>query len=136
MNDEPAMSIHCEFYITNIMHFGVKICCVKINKPKVFGHIMIHEPEGNIWGGYIIPEGCTREAPINFLIKNPICKENDNIALDIYFIDQLGNEHRIRKVEFKYLPPKEKKLINIFNREGWPYFMERITIRPLRFGVW
>ena len=124
---EPAMQVVCDLYITNISLIDVLLCKVSIRKPETIGHIFVRHPNQNIYGNYQIPPGYTTEARADFWIQPPICKSDEPLIVDIDFVDQFGNSHRVRKVRFRP-PPKKKESIspqmekvsdisNLFERE-------------------
>lgn len=104
---KPAMQVVCDWYITNISDVDVLICGVSLRKPKTIGNICVRHQHQDIYGSYSIPPGCTTEARADFWIQPPIRKEGDPLVVDIDFVDQFGNSHRVRKVKFR--PPPEKK---------------------------
>lgn len=104
---KPAMQVVCDWYITNICDVDVLICGVSLRKPKTIGNIYLRHQHQDIYGSYSIPPGCTTEARADFWIQPPIRKEGEPLVVDIDFVDQFGNSHRVRKVKFR--PPPEKK---------------------------
>lgn len=104
---KPAMQVVCDWYITNISDVDVLICGVSLRKPKTIGNICVRHQHQDIYGSYSIPPGCTTEARADFWIQPPIRKEGEPLVVDIDFVDQFGNSHRVRKVKFR--PPPEKK---------------------------
>lgn len=104
---EPAMQVVCDLYISNISMSDVLLCKVSIRKPETIGHIFVRHPNRNIYGNYPIPPGCTTEARADFWIQPPICKKGEHLIVDIDFLDQFGNLHRVRKVKFR--PPAKKR---------------------------
>ena len=104
---EPAMQVVCDWYITNVSDVDALICEVSLRKPKTIGHIFVRHPHQDIYGRYPISPGCTTKARADFWVKPPIRKEGEPLVVDIDFVDQFGNSHRVRKVKFR--PPPEKK---------------------------
>ena len=104
---KPAMQVVCDWYITNISDVDVLICGVSLRKPKTIGNIYLRHQHQDIYGSYSIPPGCTTKARADFWIQPPIRKEGEPLVVDIDFVDQFGNSHRVRKVKFR--PPPEKK---------------------------
>lgn len=104
---KPAMQVVCDWYITNISDVDVLICGVSLRKPKTIGNIYLRHQHQDIYGSYSISPGCTTEARADFWIQPPIRKEGESLVVDIDFVDQFGNSHRVRKVKFR--PPPEKK---------------------------
>jgi hypothetical protein len=104
---EPGMSVVCRCYITNISEIDVFVCGVALRKPRTIGQISVRHPNQDIYGSYSVPPGCTTEATAYFLIEPPVCEEDEPLVVDIDFLDQFGNSHRVRKVTFQ--PPPKKK---------------------------
>jgi len=108
---KPAMEVVCDWYITNISDVDVSICEVSLKKPKTIGHILVRHPHQNIYGSYSIPPGCTTEARAVFWIQPPICREDEPLVVDIDFLDQFGNSHRVRKVKYQPTPKRKEEPI-------------------------
>ncbi len=108
---EPAMQVVCDWYITNISDVDILICGVSLRKPKTIGHISVRHEKQNIYGSYPILRGHTTEARADFWIQPPICKEDEELVVDIDFVDQFGNSHRVRKVKFRPVPKKKEEKI-------------------------
>lgn len=106
---KPTMQVVCDWYITNVSDVDVLICEVSLRKPKTIGHIFVRHPQQDIYGRYPIPPGCTTEASADFWIQPPVRKENEPLVADIDFVDQFGNSHRVRKVEFRPRPKKKEE---------------------------
>ncbi len=102
VGEDPAMQIVAHFTATNISKFGVLPISAKMKKPKYFGHVMAWKPDENIYGSYIIPKGVITELNVDFWISPPVKKEGEMFKADIAIIDQFGNEHWIKGVEFRY----------------------------------
>lgn len=100
--DEPAMQIVAHFTATNISNFGVLPTSAKMRKPKYLGHVMAKKHDDNIYGSYIIPKGIITELSVDFWITPPIKNKGELLKADIAIIDQFGNEHWIKNVEFRY----------------------------------
>lgn len=105
------MQVVCDWYITNISNVDVLICGVSLRKPKTVGHIFVRHPQEDIYGSYSIPPRCTTKARAEFWIEPPLCKEDELLVVDIDFVDQFGNSHRVRKVKFHPVPKKKEKPI-------------------------
>jgi hypothetical protein len=104
--NKPAMQLFCDLYITNISDVDVLICEVILKKPKTVGHIFVRHPDQDIYGSYSIPPGYTTKANADFWIQPLISKSDKQLISDIEFVDQFGNSHRVKKVQFY---PKLKK---------------------------
>jgi len=102
VNGDPAMQIHAHFTATNISKLGVLVTSAQMRKPKCLGHIMAKQHDGNIYGGYIIPSGAITEISMDFWITPPIKQEGEPFVADVAAIDQFGNQHWVKNVEFAY----------------------------------
>ena len=51
---------------------------------------------------HIIPPGTTTEVHSDFWLTPPVKKERETVRVDIALVDQFGNEHWVKGVEFKY----------------------------------
>jgi len=56
----------------------------------------------NIYGSYMIPDGATTDLSNDFWIIPPYKEKGQAFAADIAILDQFGNEHWIKNVEFPY----------------------------------
>lgn len=99
---EPAMQIVGHFTVTNISKFSILPTLVKMKKPKILGHVMCKKMDENIYGGYMIPEGGTTDLSYDFWITPPIKEKDESFKANIAFVDQFGNEHWVKGVEFPY----------------------------------
>ena len=103
----PAMQIASHWHVTNITDEDVTLCGTRVKRPRTNGFVMVRHPNNNIYGGYNIPPHFTTEASADFWIQPPIKKVGEPLTLDLEFLDQYGNVHRVKKVTFK--PPQPKK---------------------------
>lgn len=108
-NNSPAMQVVCDWYITNITNGAVKVCGVKVRKPCIDGHVFVRHPKQNVYGDYYIAPQATTEGRADFWIQPPIKQVGEPVILDLEFIDQFGNIHRVKKVYFRPPQPKAKE---------------------------
>lgn len=102
-DSNPAMQIHADYYATNITSGQVFVTIAFIKKPKAETRPHVQHPTGNIFGSrYPILPGQTTELSLSFFVKPPARKEGESFKTDILVLDQYGNEHRIKNVEFPY----------------------------------
>ncbi|MDT7042950.1 hypothetical protein [Candidatus Nitronereus thalassa] len=99
---EPAMQIVGHFTVTNISKFNVLPTLVKMKKPKILGHVMCRKMNENIYGSFMIPGGGTTDLSYDFWIFPPVQEKNEPFKADIAIVDQFGNEHWIKGVDFPY----------------------------------
>ncbi|MFA4888769.1 MAG: hypothetical protein WC628_04260 [Candidatus Omnitrophota bacterium] len=100
--DKPAMQISAKFFVTNITKYNILLTSAKMKKPKALGAVMVKDVDSNYHGGYSIPPGVTTDLDIDFWIMPPFINQNELFRADIAVIDQFGNDHWIKKVEFPY----------------------------------
>ncbi len=105
---EPSMQLVCDWYVTNITNQAVKVCGARVRKPKIDGNMMVRHQKENIYGGYYIPPQYTTDGRADFWIHPPIKKIGEPLVLDLEFLDQYGNIHRVKKVKFNAPQPKKK----------------------------
>jgi len=99
---EPAMRIVGHFTVTNISKFNVLPTLVKMKKPKILGHVMCRKMDENSYGGFMIPGGGTTDLSYDFWIIPPVKEKGESFKADIAFVDQYGNEHWVKGVNFPY----------------------------------
>jgi hypothetical protein len=107
-NNQPAMQVVCDWYVTNITNKPVMVCGARIKKPRVDGFMCVRHPNSNIYGDYYILPHHTTDGRADFWIQPPIKKIGQPLILDLEFIDQYGNIHRVKKVKFNAPKPKLK----------------------------
>ena len=100
---KPAMSIHSEWYGTNLTDGSVRILRAYLVKPKVEADmICTQRPYSDEFSNeFPILPGDTSRLCVDFWIQPPIRKEGETFKGKIVFIDQFNNKHRI-KVTFCY----------------------------------
>ena len=99
---DPAMQIVARFSATNISDFGVLPTSARMRKPRFLGHVMTQKHDENIYGSYIIPTGVITKLAVDFWVTPPVKNEGATFKADIAIIDQFGNQHWVKKVEFQY----------------------------------
>ena len=101
--DKSAMQVVSQWYATNITTEQVIITNGFIRKPKTETVVpLIKHPNSNVFGGYPILPKKTTQLMLDFWIQPPLCKEGESFKADVIAVDQFGNEHKIKNVEFKY----------------------------------
>lgn len=100
--DNPSMQLVAHFTVTNICKFGVLPVSAKMNRPKIQGHVMTRKHDQDIYGSYVIPKGIITEVSTDFWVTPPVKRKGEPFRANIAIVDQFGNEHWVKKVEFKY----------------------------------
>ena len=105
--DDPTMQIDRRMFVTNISSVPVRIPQAELRygvfgRKRVSGIVMVsrarHE---NMYGMYDIPTNETRDLSFMFWVYPPAVEPSEPFtAHSIAFIDQFGNEHKIKRVVF------------------------------------
>lgn len=102
VSGQPAMQIVGHFTVTNITKLNILPTLVKMKKPKMLGHVMCRNMDANVYGGFMIPPGGVTDLSYDFWITPPVRNQNEQFKTDIAVVDQFGNEHWVKNVEFPY----------------------------------
>mgnify|MGYP003386150400 CR=1 FL=1 len=104
MGDQPAMQIVGDLNVTNISKYNVVVMGAKLRKPKAVGHAMVRAHDSNIYGQkHAIPQGGISDLRFDFFVQPPVIEEGKLFKADVAIIDQFGNEHWLKGMEFPYL---------------------------------
>ncbi|MEQ6614192.1 hypothetical protein ACRS57_03715 [Pseudomonas aeruginosa] len=103
ISDQPAMQVSAKLNVTNISPYHVHLMGGLMRKPKAVGVVLVRAPDRSMFGDYEIPKGHISEAHVNFWIQPPAVKEGRSFTADIAVVDQFGNEHWLKGVEFRYM---------------------------------
>jgi len=99
---KPGMQIVGRFKVTNITKYNILLVAAKMKKPRILGHVDVKDSKSNYHGSNMIPDGATTDMGFSFWIMPPVKKEKENFKADVAIIDQFGNEHWIKDIEFHY----------------------------------
>jgi len=103
MGDQPAMQIVGDLNVTNISKYGVFVMGAKLRKPKAVGHALVREHDSNMYGTkHVIPQGAVSDLRFDFFVQPPVRENGEVFTADVAIIDQFGNEHWLKDLEFKY----------------------------------
>jgi hypothetical protein len=104
MGDQPAMQIVGDLNVTNISKYNVVVMGAKLRKPKAVGHAMVRAHDSNIYGQkHSIPQGGISDLRFDFFVQPPVNEKGKLFKADVAIIDQFGNEHWLKGLEFPYL---------------------------------
>ncbi len=108
VDGEPAMQIASSWFVTNVSDGNVMLCQASIRKPKTLGHVFIHPQLTNGYGTELIPPGRTLKATADFWIRPVVCEGHEALVVDVDFVDQFGNPHRVRRVVVSPRPRRKE----------------------------
>jgi len=98
----PAMQVVGRFKVTNITKYNIFLCAAKMKKPKLLGHVMVKDSKSQYHGFYEIPPTGISDLSFDFWVIPPFRKEGETFTTDVAIIDQFGNEHWIKGIDFVY----------------------------------
>ena len=101
--NEPSMQVILRCSVTNITNGYAKIveCVVKAKNVEHVLPSLINNGKASLDCTFL-PRSTSR-LDLHFWITPPACKIGETFKTDIIFIDQFGNEHKLKRVEFKYM---------------------------------
>lgn len=103
MGDKPVMQIVGNLNVTNISRFGVFVMGAKLKKPKAVGHALVRAYDSNMYGtNHMIPQGGVSDLRFDLLVQPPVREKGQQFKADVAIIDQFGNEHWLKGLEFLY----------------------------------
>lgn len=103
MGDQPAMQIVGDLNVTNISKYGVFVMGAKLKKPKAIGHALVRAHDSNMYGTkHVIPQGGVSDLRFDFFVQPPMRQKGQLFKADVAIIDQFGNEHWLKGLEFPY----------------------------------
>lgn len=103
MGGQPAMQIVGDLNITNISQYDVVVMGAKLRKPKAIGHAMVRAHDSNMYDSkHHIPQGSISDLRFDFFIQPPVREAGKPFKADVAIIDQFGNEHWLKGLDFPY----------------------------------
>ena len=103
MGDQPAMQIVGDLNVTNISKYGVFVMGAKLRRPKAVGHALVRAHDSNMYSTkHIIPQGGVSDLRFDFFVQPPVREKGQPFKADVAIIDQFGNEHWLKGLEFPY----------------------------------
>ena len=76
----------------------------KMRKPKATGHVLVSSHESNMYSQKnVIPDGSIADLRFSFYVQPPVRKEGEVFKADVAIVDQFGNEHWLKGLEFPYV---------------------------------
>lgn len=104
MKGQPMMQIVGDLNVTNISKFGVIVMGARMRKPKATGHAMVSSHESQLYSSKnVIPVGAVSDLSFDFYVQPPVREKGNPFKADVAIIDQFGNEHWLKGLEFPYM---------------------------------
>lgn len=104
IGEQPAMQIVGDLNVTNISEYGVFVMGAKLRKPKAVGHAVVRAHDSNMYSTkHTIPQGAVSDLRFDFFVQPPVCERGKSFKCDVAIIDQFGNEHWLKDLEFPYI---------------------------------
>ena len=104
MGNEPAMQIVGDLNVTNISKYGVIVMGAKLRKPSAVGHAFVRAQDQNLYGSkHMIPSGGVSDLRFDFFVQPPVRASGEAFRADVAIIDQFGNEHWLKGLQFPYI---------------------------------
>jgi hypothetical protein len=100
--EAPVMQIVGDFLVTNVTKLDVMVPAAKLRKPTTVGFATVRASDSNLHGQYPISPGDTSDLRFLIWVEPPVRKKGETFRADVALIDQFGNEHWMKKLEFKY----------------------------------
>ncbi len=103
MGDQPAMQIVGDLNVTNISKYGVFVMGAKLRKPRAVGHALVRAHDSGTYSTkHIIPQGGVSDLRFDFFVQPPVCEKGKPFKANVAIVDQFGNEHWLKGLEFPY----------------------------------
>ncbi|MHB8405787.1 MAG: hypothetical protein ACYDCJ_10230 [Gammaproteobacteria bacterium] len=101
MGDQPAMQIVGDLNVTNISKYGVFVMGAKLRKPKAIGHALVRAHDSNMYSTkHVILKGGVSDLRFDFFVQPPVREKGKLFRADVAIVDQFGNEHWLKGLEF------------------------------------
>jgi len=98
-----AMLMHGTIVATNISEYSVRAVSLKVGAKIRHPMICTKDQESNMFGQFMIPSRSMSEISFNFWISPPTKRKGQSFKTKVCIIDQFGNEHWLKNLEFKSL---------------------------------
>lgn len=105
MSGNPAMQIVGDLNITNISKHDVVVMGAKLKKPRALGHAFVRAQGSNLYGSgsdHSVPVGGISDLRFDFFVQPPVKEKGQMFKADVAILDQFGNEHWLKGLEFPY----------------------------------
>lgn len=97
------MQIVGDLNVTNISKHGVYVMGAKLRRPKAVGHALVRAQHSNLYDSkHIIPQNGISDLRFDFFVQPPVRTAGQPFRADVAILDQFGNEHLLKGLEFRY----------------------------------
>lgn len=100
--DKPMMQVSGSLKVTNISDFNVLIAGAYLKKARAKGSVLVPDANSQYHGEYPIIANTITEITFHFYIQPPFNKEGESFKSDLAIIDNYGNKHWVKNLEFEY----------------------------------
>lgn len=103
MNGQSAMQIVGDLNLTNITELNLALNGARLRKPKAVGNAFVREDGSKFYGpDYLIPARAMTDLRFDFFVQPPVATAGAIFKADIAIVDNFGNEHWLKQLEFNY----------------------------------
>lgn len=95
--NDPIMQIVGDVRVTSIYKRNILIAAARLKKPRAMGGAHIFN------GDDVLPAEAVARVRFDIWVKPPVYEKGASFKTDVAIIDQFGNEHWLKGVEFRYL---------------------------------
>lgn len=101
---QSVMQIVGDLKVTNISKRGIVVMGARLRKPKATGNAFVSTHDSQMYSSEnVIPVDAIADLRFDFYVQPPVCEEGNVFKADIAIVDQFGNEHWLKGVEFPYM---------------------------------
>jgi hypothetical protein len=101
VDGRPAMQVTSRWFCTNITKQPVRLLGSYLTRPRTRGSVAVKDVGSNFFGLYDIPPQVTTQANAHFWVQPPTRKAGQAFTATVVIVDQFGNEHKVKNVDFR-----------------------------------
>ena len=100
-NGVQGMLLQAQFHATNTGPFPLRLVAVRLHDPPLAGTVSVRQGIDGPWSDYRLePNHGYAMANVHFFLAPPVRARGESFVADVVIVDNLGNEHRCRRVAF------------------------------------
>lgn len=101
--NQTVMQIVGDLNVTNISKYDVFVMGARLRKPKAVGHVLVHAHDSDMYDSkHMIPQGAISDLRFDLFVQPPVREKGKPFKADVAIVDQFGNEHWLKGLEFSY----------------------------------